>query len=361
MREKITDWIVCPLDGADLRVLNAQTVDHDGCTHIAEGELVCEHGHVFPIRNSVPRLRPEDVKRTNADEAEQATETTRAAKAIAASFGREWTHFDHEHSRTWHDTLEERRALFLREVDLPAEAMRDKLVLDAGCGNGSLSWGISEYDCDVLAADVSDAVDVAHKCYAMRPGSRVHYVQADLSAPPFRPATYDVVFSSGVLHHNPDTLAALKAIAPAIKPGGRIYIWLYHKEPGLKFALQLKLRSIISPLPAPIKHGFVYVWSIQSMIRQHLRTLLRLNDERDRLTWKERIVDLMDIYTPRYRHMHTQDEVTGWYNDLGLTDITTTEVRDWGFGMKACRPTSTTSTVNAQTEPVSAAAAAAEQ
>lgn len=350
MRNIVTQWIVCPIDGSELRLLSGEVVEHEGEQHVVEGELVCEHGHVFPIRNGVPRLRPEDVKRTDADQAEQSEETTRVAREIAASFGREWTHFDHEHSRTWHDTLEERRELFLREVDLSADDMRDKLVLDAGCGNGSLSWGISEYGCDVLAADVSDSVDEAHRRYAMRPGSRVHYIQADLSNPPFRPRTCDVVFSSGVLHHNPDTLAALKAIAPAIKPGGRIYIWLYHKEPGLKFALQLRLRSVISPLPAPIKHGFVYVWSVQSMLRQHLRTWLGLNDEKDRLTWQERIVDLMDIYTPRYRHMHTQDEVRGWYEDLGLTDIDTTEIRDWGFGMKACRSTEDVAAINEATD-----------
>lgn len=333
MREMMLDWVVCPTDHSALRLANGKAVKQDGEQHVIDGELVCDHGHVYPICRGVPRLRPEDVQRVDAS---YTPEKIKAAQAIAASFGREWKHFDHEHSRTWHDTLDERRALFLREIDLSTEDLSDKLVLDAGCGNGSLSWGMSEYGCDVLAADVSDAVDVAHDCYALRPGSRVHYIQADLSNPPFRPGRFDVVYSSGVLHHNPDTLEALKAVAPAVAPGGRLYIWVYHKEPGLKFALQLKLRSVISPLPAPIKHGFVYAWSTQSMLRQHLRTLLRLNDEKDRLTWKERIVDLMDIYTPRYRHMHTQDEVHGWYKQLGLSNIATTEVRDWGFGVKGC-------------------------
>jgi len=64
----------------------------------------------------------------------------------------------------------------------------------------------------------------------------------------------------------------------------------------------------------------------------------------------------MDIYTPRYRHMHTQDEVRGWYTDLGLPDIATTEIRDWGFGMKACRPIGATATLN---EPAEVAASPA--
>jgi hypothetical protein len=37
----------------------------------------------------------------------------------------------------------------------------------------------------------------------------------------------------------------------------------------------------------------------------------------------------MDIYTPRYRWTHIADEVQGWYRELGLEDINTSEVCDW--------------------------------
>jgi hypothetical protein len=86
------------------------------------------------------------------------------------------------------------------------------------------------------------------------------------------------------------TLDALHAVAKALKPGGKIYIWLYHPEPGLKFWLQLRLRSVIAPLLGPIKRAFVHV--CQAMARQYLRTLLGVNNAFDRLNWKERTVDL---------------------------------------------------------------------
>jgi ubiquinone/menaquinone biosynthesis C-methylase UbiE len=211
-------------------------------------------------------------------------------------------------------------------------------VLDAGCGNGTLSMGVSEFGCQVLAIDVSDSVTRAHR-YALREKNRrTHFVQGDLVNLPVCPESMDIVYSSGVLHHNPDTRESLRVVARALKPGGKIYIWVYHQEPGLKFWLQLKLRSVVSPLPSFIKRAFVHVWIVQSMARQHLRTLLGTNDEKDRLTWRERTVDLMDIYTPRYRWMHTQDEVKSWYRELGFESIKTTEVRQWGFGVVATKP-----------------------
>ena len=62
------------------------------------------------------------------------------------------------------------------------------------------------------------------------------------------------------------------------------------------------------------------------------------NGPDDRLSWRERLVLLMDHYTPRYRWEHTQEEVQGWYKELGLIDVRVTEVRDWGFGMVGSRP-----------------------
>lgn len=333
MKTRVLEWLVCPVDHGPLRIEDPVAVGEGEAADVVSGRLVCGCGHAFPIRDGVPRLRPDDLLADGSAEAEQIRQRAKEGQTIAASFGREWEHFDHDASRTWHETVEDRQRLFMQEVALTGEQLRGKLVLDAGCGNGSHSNGISQLGCEVLAADVTDAVTEAHRRYGAAPDSRVHYVQADLMNPPFRPGSVDVMYSSGVLHHNPDTRAALDSVCRSLKPGGTCYIWVYHMEPGLKFRLQLLLRSMVCRWPAPLKHAFVRAWSVQSMLRQHLRTLFKLNDEKDRLTWSERIVDLMDIYTPRYRHMHTQDEVKGWYRALGMTDIATTEVRDWGFGV----------------------------
>ena len=333
MRRRILDWLVCPRCAKDLHVEDAR----EEADRILAGRLVCEQGHAFAIRAGVPRMTL-DAQLDSGDRQAPRPDETRAGQAIAASFGREWSHFDYDKGRTWHADLDERCDLFLREVDCPANSLANKVVFDAGCGNGSLSWGICRHGCEVLAADVSDSVERAYAYYAQRGDEHTHFVQADLMHPPVRPGAFDLVYSSGVLHHNPDTHEALLSIARAIKPGGRIYIWVYHKEPGLKFALQLRLRSMIAPLPAPAKHAFVKAWSTQAILRQSVRRFLGRDGAENRVTWKEKVVDLMDIYTPRYRWMHTRDQVHDWYDQMGLQDIKVTEVRDWGFGTLGTRP-----------------------
>jgi SAM-dependent methyltransferase/uncharacterized protein YbaR (Trm112 family) len=322
----------CRVEDSELhRARSCAAFDCDGChrLEILSGLLVCENGHVFPVREGVPRLRPDSQRRGDASTGGRAS----GAEAIAASFSREWGHFDHESARTWHQSLDERCELFLREVAASPGDLFGKVVLDAGCGNGSLSRAISRHGCEVLAVDVSDSVEGAFRFQAARGNDRTHFVQADLAHPPFRPRSFDVVYSSGVLHHNPDTREAFQRVESAVKPGGRYYVWLYRREPGLKFAFQLAMRSLIAPLPAPLKHGFVLAWSVQSMIRQWIRRLLGSDAPEDRLTWRERIVDLLDLYTPRYRWMHTEPEVKSWFRESGYASVETTEVRQWGFGV----------------------------
>jgi SAM-dependent methyltransferase/uncharacterized protein YbaR (Trm112 family) len=328
------EWLACPSCRRSLK-LDSAAADGEAALEVSSGILACESGHRFPIRAGVPRLLAfEALGRSPAAPGGRAEE----ALAIGDSFGAEWEQFDYGTSRTWHETVEDRCKLFLREVDSTPDELVGKVVLDAGCGNGTLSMGVSEFGCDVVAVDVSDSVTRAHAHALATDHRRTHFAQGDLADLPVRPESMDIVYSSGVLHHNPDTREAFRIVARALKPGGKIYIWLYHPEPGLKFSLQLKLRSVVSPLPGPIKRAFVHLWVFQAMARQHLRTLLGINDEKDRLTWKERTVDLLDIYTPRYRWMHTQDEVKGWYRELGLESVKTTEVRQWGFGILGTKP-----------------------
>lgn len=328
MKEKLVAWLKCPLCDSPFECKEPQAAA-DG--EIEGGRLECSQGHAFPILAGVPTLLP-----ASELAGQQGRGKTHAAE-ISESFSAEWSEFDPE-QRTWHETVEDRRKLFLKEVGCSAEDLAGKVVFDAGCGNGSHSDGISRLGCDVVAVDVSESVYSAARYYRKHGTGCTHFVRGDLSNVPLKAGSMDVVYSSGVLHHNPDTLAALKSVAATLAAPGRIYIWLYHKEPGLKFWLQLKLRAFLGMFPMPVRKAFVKMWCVQSMARQSLRTLFRMNDEKDRLTWNERLIDLYDIYTPAYRWMHTQDEVRGWYRDLGLDGIETTEVRDWGFGMLALKP-----------------------
>jgi SAM-dependent methyltransferase len=190
----------------------------------------------------------------------------------------------------------------------------------------------------VIAIDVSESVVEAFRHFAAKGNDRTHFIQGDLMNPPFKQEVFDVIYSSGVLHHNPDTREALFAIAKTLKPDGRIYIWVYRAIPGLSHKLKELFRRAISPTPSAVKHMIVGLWLPQAMLRQYLWTLLGRNTEQDRLRWSERFVMLLDHYTPRWRWEHMPETVMSWYRELGYDHIEQTEDRTWGFGMAASKP-----------------------
>jgi len=302
---------------------------------IVDGRLDCERSHSFPVRNGFPVLLPGEKSTRDA-----ASRTD--SRSISASFSREWAHFEYD-DKTWALDVQARTELLLKELDVHSSELQGKLLLDAGCGNGSLSRGINRFGCEVVAIDVSESVERAYRYFSSLGNDRTHFLRGDLMRHPFKAESFDFVFSSGVLHHNPDTRAAFESILRALKPGGKVYIWLYQPIPGWSHALKQRFRSTVAPLPDPLKHAIVAAWSIQSMARQYLRRLLGSGDPADQMRWRERMVLLLDHYTPRYRWEHTQDEVHGWYRDCGLQQIKTTEVREWGFGVVGTKPTAQSS------------------
>jgi 2-polyprenyl-3-methyl-5-hydroxy-6-metoxy-1,4-benzoquinol methylase/uncharacterized protein YbaR (Trm112 family) len=322
MKPRVIDWLACPVCGGDLDLQDSSpTLD------VQEGALACPNGHVFPIAAGVPRLSPDDLLE----------EGRAAADSIRESFSHEWQHFDFEEDRTWGSTVEQRREEFLRHVNLPAEALEGKQVLDAGCGNGSLSRAIASLGCEVLAADIGRQVVDAHRHFSQQEDGRTNYIQANLMHPPFRRDAFDVVFCAGVLHHTPSTKATFDTLVPALAPGGTIFVWLYHAVPGRLMAFKSRLRQVISRLPAPIKERLVkYVFLPQAMLRQYIR--VALGKPSRKLKWRERLVILLDSYTPRYRWEHTPEELSAWYRELGFVDIEVTERGQWGFGVAARRP-----------------------
>jgi SAM-dependent methyltransferase/uncharacterized protein YbaR (Trm112 family) len=365
MKFRVLDFLACPLCTGDFQVCNcivvkpfasaevsqptrcivchrpgperAARLSEQPCAscygqEILTGVLVCPRGHAFGITDGVPRLRLDQML----DRAPVPTKVD--ALSVAESFGAEWGHFDYERDRTWNQSVQERCELFLKEVAMRPEELRGKIVLDAGCGNGSLSRGLNQFGCEVLAIDASPSVEVAFKHFAARGNDRTHFVQGDLMKPPFKHEVFDVIFSSGVLHHNPDTREALRAIAKSLKPVGRIYIWVYGKVPGLIHKFKEIFRRIISPMPSGVKHTMVALWLPQAMLRQYFRTALGKRTSHDRLNWRERFILLLDHYTLRWRWEHTPNEVKGWYRELGYENIEQTEDRAWGFGVVARKP-----------------------
>ncbi len=60
-------------------------------------------------------------------------------------------------------------------------------------------------------------------------------VVADCERLPFEDNTFDLVYSSGVIHHTPDTPKAMREIIRVCKPGGTCKVMIYHRHSLLAF------------------------------------------------------------------------------------------------------------------------------
>ena len=104
-------------------------------------------------------------------------------------------------------------------------ALRDKPVLDVGCGGGILSESMARAGARVLGIDLSQAVLDVAELHALEGKVTVDYrtIAAEELAQE-RPAAFDLVTCMEMLEHVPDPAASVKALAALVKPGGDVIV-----------------------------------------------------------------------------------------------------------------------------------------
>jgi SAM-dependent methyltransferase len=187
------------------------------------------------------------------------------------------------------------RSEFARLLDraIPGDAR----ILEMGCGTGQMSLYLARADRVVIGADLTRASLLLGSSAARRFGlDRVQFVETDLSRPGLRTGSFDVVYSSGVLHHTPDPRASFARIAQLARPGGMIVVGLYNA-----FArIPLRLRRMVARFSG-------YRWiPFDPVLRD------RENEPARREAW------LRDQYRHPEEHSHTLAEVQGWFDENGI-------------------------------------------
>ncbi len=192
------------------------------------------------------------------------------------------------------------RSPFARLLDraIPGDAR----ILEMGCGTGQMSLYLARADRVVIGADLTRASLLLGASAAHRFGlDRVQFVETDLLRPGLRAGSFDVVYSSGVLHHTPDPRASFARIVQLARPGGMIVVGLYNT-----FArIPLRLRRLAARLSR-------YRWiPFDPVLRD------RENEPARREAW------LRDQYQHPEEHRHTLGEVQGWFEENGVEYLRT--------------------------------------
>ncbi len=119
---------------------------------------------------------------------------------------------------------------FLRwTVGLDKADWRGKKFLDVGCGIGRNSyWPFIYAAKSGLSIDIDErTLAVARNNLAQFEGATVENRSAyDIG----ESNQFDIAFSIGVIHHLENPAAAVVEMVKAVKPGGKLLVWLYGYE-----------------------------------------------------------------------------------------------------------------------------------
>lgn len=271
-----------------------------------------------------------------------------ADKTLSAtrnSFGFEWTRFS-EMRPEW----EQNFWGYFSPFD--ASFFKNKLVLDAGCGMGRHLYYAARSGARVIGVDFSRAVDSAYQNTRSFPNA--HVVQADLNQLPFRPETFDLIYSLGVLHHLPAPGPVLSSLLDYLRPGGETRIFVYWggvDAPSWKRALLNTLtlvRKITTRLPHPFLNALCYpiaaaMW-LTFVLPYHLLSKLNLTRAlAEKLPMKQYaaypfavlVNDQFDRFSAPLEKRYSRAQVEHWLTGSGLTGVTVTPYYGWlGHGHK---------------------------
>ena len=146
--------------------------------------------------------------------------------AVASGFGHEWSTFRQGERDL---SAADRAAIFNDYFAIfPWQRLSPQSVgMDVGCGSGRWSVLVAPRIGHLHLLDAScEALNVARQNLAA--AKNVTFHRASVGELPLPDRSLDFAFSLGVLHHVPDTQAAIRAIASKLKSGAPFLIYLYY-------------------------------------------------------------------------------------------------------------------------------------
>lgn len=127
-----------------------------------------------------------------------------------------------------------------------------KSVLEIGVGMGSdhQLWA-EQLPLRLCGVDLTErAIKFTSNRLALHNGLSSELQKADAENLPFPDASFDIVYSWGVLHHTPDTQKAFAEAARVLRPGGVARIMIYHKWSLTGFMLWLRYGLVRRKFPS---------------------------------------------------------------------------------------------------------------
>jgi SAM-dependent methyltransferase len=246
----------------------------------------------------------------------------------------------------WHNYAElrpEYEEQFRRwTVHLAPEDWRGLDFLDVGCGMGRNSYWPMRYGAAACTAIDVDArsLAAARRNLAGFPSVTVRELSAyEIDARD----RFDIAFSIGVIHHLEFPERAVRAMAQAVKPGGRVLIWVYGRENNewIVTLFDPLRKALFSRLPIGLVHHLALYPSALLWLGLRLGIgriayfqLLR------RLSFRHLRSIVFDQMLPKIAHYWPREAAIALLRQAGLEDVRAAWVNEMSWSVIGRRPAS---------------------
>jgi SAM-dependent methyltransferase len=258
---------------------------------------------------------------------------------------------------------------YLKKLGLPdRRALADfyarrERVLEIGPGSGFNTRFIARH-CPgrVFALDISEAAFTTFENTRDEPNCTV--VQADLMEAPFADGTFSLIIADGVLHHTPDTRSAVRALYRKVKPGGQFAFYIYRKMGAVRQFCDSYIREQFTKLSPDECYAACEPLSELGRELDRLNATITLskpinvlgipagthNIQRliyygflkcfwnDAFDFETNNMVNFDWYHPYHAWQHTDKEVKGWLEELGVEQYQFNEANPNGISVVLTKP-----------------------
>lgn len=241
----------------------------------------------------------------------------------------------------WQRFKNEDRQIFLDWI-YPTElkGYKNKLVLDAGCGNAGYSKMVAGFARKVIALDKYCAPIARENTKNFK---NIQVLESDIKNFKYK-QKFDAIYSVGVFHHLKNPEKAFKNLVDNLKPGGFINIWAYAKEGNffmikivepLKKLFLLRLPKNILKILAEIINLILYVFAWSIYLLPLPLPYWKYFKKFRRHSYSRNLMNTFDKLNAPHTCFISEKQIKSWFKDLSQVKIRHYNNISWsGFGVK---------------------------
>ena len=191
--------------------------------------------------------------------------------------------------------------------------LKDKRILDVGCGGGILAESMAALGATVTGIDASQAALATARLHLHESGLEVDYVCATAEEMARQhPGSFDLVTCLELLEHVPDPASVVDACATLVRPGGEVVFSTINRNPRAYLMAVIGAEYVLGLLPKGTHDyaKFIRPSELASWSRSARLTLEELKGlGYNPLTRRYRLGDSVEVnYLARLRRAATADE-----------------------------------------------------